>query len=283
VQYVVGYSFKKGKTCLPIDPDFQKKRKKVGKEEGIAVWGPVDPPEKLGVRGTYVAVDWDLCEGCGTCLEVCPVQLYEWMETSDHPTSEKKAFPARETDCVQCYACETQCPAQAIRVTFGGPPGWQGAVALLMLAQIIVGVIYGTLFGPYLGLDILRYVGWIVLVVSLPFFFSPAMYFPRKGSPQEGKSVMDTTVVVDSGTYGIVRHPQILGCTLLMSASILISQHWLSAIIGIPIILWSYIEAPKEEKGLIIKFGNDYKRYMQKVPRMNIIVGIIRLLRRRKR
>jgi protein-S-isoprenylcysteine O-methyltransferase Ste14/NAD-dependent dihydropyrimidine dehydrogenase PreA subunit len=268
---------------LPIDPDFQKKRKKVGKEEGIAVWGPVDPPRKLGVRGTYVAVDWDLCEGCGTCLEVCPVQLYDWMETSDHPTSEKKAFPARETDCVQCYACETQCPAQAIRVTFGGPPGWQGAVALLMLAQIIVGVIYGTLFEPYLGLEILRYVGWIVLVVSLPFFFSPAMYFPRKGRPQEGKSVMDTTVVVDSGTYGIVRHPQILGCTLLMSASILISQHWLSAIIGIPIIVWSYIEVPKAEKGLILKFGEDYKRYMQKVPRMNIIVGIIRLLRRRKR
>jgi len=268
---------------LPIDPDFQKRRKKFGKEEGIVVWGPVDPPEKLGVRGTYVAVDWDLCEGCGICLEICPVHLYEWMETSGHPTSEKKAFPARESECVQCYTCETQCPAQAIRVTFGGPPGWQGAVVLLMLSQIIVGVIYGTLFGPYLGLEILRYVGWIVLVVGLPFFFSPAIYFPKKGRPQEGKNLMDTTIIVDSGTYGIVRHPQILGCILLMSASILISQHWLSAIIGIPIIVWSYIEAPKEEKGLILKFGDAYKHYTQKVPRMNIIVGIIRLLRRRKR
>jgi protein-S-isoprenylcysteine O-methyltransferase Ste14/ferredoxin len=268
---------------LPIDRDFQKKRKKVGKEEGIAIWGPMDPPAKLGVRGTYVAVDWDICEGCGICFEVCPVHLYDWVETSGHPTSEKKAFPARESDCVQCYACETQCPAQAIRVTFGGPPEWQRYVALLMLAQIIVGVIYGTLFGPYLGLQILRYFGWIVLAVALPFFFSPAIYFPKKGKPQDGKNLMDTTLVVDSGTYGIVRHPQILGCILLMSASILISQHWLAAIIGIPIIVWSYIETIKEEKGLIIKFGDDYKRYMQKVPRMNIAVGIIRLLRRRKR
>jgi len=268
---------------LPIGPDFQKKRKKVGKEEGIAIWGPVDPPEKLGIRGTYVAVDWDICTGCGVCLEVCPVQLYEWMETSGHPISEKKAFPARESKCVQCYKCETQCPAQAIRVTFGGPPGWQGAIVFLMLSQIIVGTIYGTLFGPYLGLEILWYVGWIVLAVGLLFFFSPAIYFPKKGKQQEGKNLMDTTVVVDSGTYGIVRHPQILGCILLVSASILISQHWLSAIIGIPMIVWFYIEVSKEEKGLILKFGDDYKRYMQKVPRMNFIVGIIRLFRRRKR
>ena len=93
---------------------------------------------------------------------------------------------------------------------------------------------------------------------------------------------MDTTVVVDSGTYGIVRHPQILGCILLMSASILISQHWLSAIIGIPIIVWSYMEAAKAEEGLILKFGDDYKRYMQRVPRMNLLSGILRLRRRAK-
>ena len=92
---------REGENCLPIDPYFQKKMKKVSKE-GIAIWGPVDPPEKLGIRGTYVAVDWDICEGCGICLEVCPVPLYEWIETSGHPTSEKKAFPARELDCVQC-------------------------------------------------------------------------------------------------------------------------------------------------------------------------------------
>jgi len=28
--------------------------------------------------------------------------------------------------------------------------------------------------------------------------------------------------------------------------------------------------------------GDDYKRYMQKVPRMNFVVGLIRLLKRRK-
>jgi len=269
---------------LPIDPDFQKKRKKVGKEEGVAVWGPVDSPEKLGIRGTYVAVDWDICEGCGICLKDCPQQLYDWMETSDHPISEKKAFPARELDCVQCYKCETKCPVQAIRIVFPGPTGrlaW--LIVPLMLLQIIVGIIYVVLFGPSLGLQTLFYVGWLILPVALLFFFSIAIYFKKEGKPGEGKGLMNTTVLVDSGTYAIVRHPQLLGSILLMSASILTSQHWLSAIIGVPIIVWGYSEAVKEEKGLIIKFGDDYKRYMQKVPRINFVLGVIRLLQRRKR
>jgi len=272
---------------LPIDPDFQKRRQKVGKEKGIAVWGPVDPPEKLGIHGTYVAIDWDICTGCGLCLEVCPQQLYEWEETSGHPTSEKKAFPAREPDCVQCCKCETQCPVQAIRIVFypssgQGPTGWLVSLAAyLLFLQAIGGTIYGALFGPSLGLQTLFYVGWLILPFALLFLFSIVIYFRKYGKPGEGKGLMNTTVLVDSGTYAIVRHPQALGGILLLSASILISQHWLAAIVGVPIIVWTYLEEVKAEKGLIIKFGDDYKRYMRRVPRMNFLLGIIRLLIRR--
>ena len=117
----------KGAIRLAIDHDFRKKKKKAGKEEGIAIWGPVNPPEKLGIRGTAVGIDWDICSGCGICLDVCPMHVYEWRETPGHPTSEKKAFPVRERDCVQCLKCETQCPEQAINVTF--PPARAAATA----------------------------------------------------------------------------------------------------------------------------------------------------------
>jgi NAD-dependent dihydropyrimidine dehydrogenase PreA subunit/protein-S-isoprenylcysteine O-methyltransferase Ste14 len=273
---------------LPIDPDFQKKRKKIGKETGIAIWGPVDPPLKLGIRGTYVAVDWDTCTGCGICLEICPLQLYEWMETSGHPTSEKKAFPAREPDCVQCYKCETKCPMQAIRIEFF-PPDCQGPtgglfslVYTLSMLLPIVGILYGVWFGPFLDIQPLFYVGWVILPVALFFLFSITIYFKREGKPGEGKGLMDTTVLVDSGTYAIVRHPMALGSILLMFASILISQHWLVAIVGVIVSASGYRAQVKLEKGLLVKFGDDYKRYMEKVPRMNFLLGIIRLLGKRK-
>jgi len=264
---------------LPIDPNFQKNRKKTGKETGINIWGPVNPPKILGIRGTQVAVDWDACTGCGICLKICPQKLYDWKETAGHPISEKKAFPARESDCVQCYQCETQCPAKAIHVVFSPPKTFFSAVPL-MFAQIIGSIIYGIIFGPYLGLNIPFYFGWVVVAVGLPFFFSPSLYFPKA---QEGKSVMDTTIIVDSGTYSIVRHPQIMGCILLMFGSILISQHWLSVIIAVPIVILFYRYVLKEEQNLIVKFGDEYKQYMQRVPSMNPILGIIRLVRRRIR
>ena len=177
---------------------------------------------------------------------------------------------------------------QAIRIEFfpasyQGPTGWlYSLTAYLIFLQPIVGIIYGVWFGPFLGIQPLFYVGWVILPAALLFFVSIAIYFKREGKPGEGKGLMDTTVLVDSGTYAIVRHPMALGSILLMSASILISQHWLVAIVGVPIMVWMYFQEVKAEKGLIIKFGDDYKRYMEKVPRMNFILGIIRLLRRKK-
>ncbi len=40
-----------------------------------------------------------------------------------------------------------------------------------------------------------------------------------------------------------------------------------------------YREQVKLEKGLLVKFVDEYKRYMEKVPRMNFLLRIIRLLR----
>jgi len=99
---------------LPIDPDFQTNRKVVDEHNGHKVWGPVEPPKKLGIHGDNVAVDWDVCTGDGICIDVCPVSLYDWGET---PSGGKKSDPVRQNDCIQCLACETQCPTQAIKIT----------------------------------------------------------------------------------------------------------------------------------------------------------------------
>ena len=123
----------------------------------------------------------------------------------------------------------------------------------------------------------------MVLVVGLLFVLPSLVYFRKRGEPAEGRNLMYTTVVVDSGTYAIVRHPQFLGVMLLLCASILISQHWLTAIMGVPCIVQMPIWMREAEEHLIAKFGDDYKHYMEKVPRMNFLLGISRLLRRRQK
>ena len=100
-----------------IDVNFRSNRQVVGEHAGHAVWGPVNPPQLLGIHGTYVAVDFDICVADGACIEACPVNVYEWFETPGHPASEKKADPARENDCIFCLACETVCPPMAIKIT----------------------------------------------------------------------------------------------------------------------------------------------------------------------
>ena len=93
----------------------------------------------IGVHGTMVAVDWDACYADGSCIEVCPVKLYEWTRTdNDIPTGTRwrislgsgngstdkegrvdytdKSDPIREQDCIWCMACVAVCPPQAIKV-----------------------------------------------------------------------------------------------------------------------------------------------------------------------
>ena len=107
-----GYSKAEG----PIDPDFKSKRQMVGTFKGIKVWGPIDAPGQLGIWGTQVTVDYDICIADGACIEACPVNVYEWLDTPGHPGSEKKTFMAREKDCIFCMACENVCPPQCVKI-----------------------------------------------------------------------------------------------------------------------------------------------------------------------
>jgi len=100
----------------PIDPDFKSKRSVVGTFQGIKVWGDVDAPGRLGIWGTEVTVDYDICVADGACIEACPVNVYEWLDTPGHPASEKKPFMIREKDCIFCMACENVCPPQCVKI-----------------------------------------------------------------------------------------------------------------------------------------------------------------------
>jgi len=94
---------------MAIDSNFEQNREKVGEEDGVAVWGPVEPPEKQGIRGTHVAVDFDICLADGACLEDCPVDVFESGSTPQvTPSRSGRRAPSTKTSVsTACSASST--------------------------------------------------------------------------------------------------------------------------------------------------------------------------------
>ena len=132
------------------------------------------------------------------------------------------------------------------------------------------------------SIKVLFYLGWIIWAFGMVLVMAPIIIFPRRGKVAKGKSFVHTTRLVDTGIYAVVRHPQYLGGILsIFFATPLLYQHWLFVVLGIPGTILVYLGARREDKHLIEKFGDAYERYMQSVPRMDILTGVIRLVRRK--
>jgi protein-S-isoprenylcysteine O-methyltransferase Ste14 len=150
------------------------------------------------------------------------------------------------------------------------------AYSILMFMPIVIVFV----FYNYHSLDFLVYAGWILLVFSVVIIFLAGGEFRKKGGAIKGESIVHTTVLVDSGVYAVVRHPQYLGFMMFVLALVLMSQHWLSVISGVLGSVLFYKDVLREERMSVEKFGDDYRRYMERVPRMNFLLGIIRRFRK---
>jgi protein-S-isoprenylcysteine O-methyltransferase Ste14 len=147
-------------------------------------------------------------------------------------------------------------------------------VSILFISQIIVGI---CILFSVSQIEILAYVGVGLYVFSgLVFGVLPVIEFRKKGRVRKGKSYIHTTQLVDTGIYSIVRHPQYVTFILWAIAGMLLFQHWVVVLLGIPIVPLTYIDLIRADKDAIEKFGDDYRTYMKKVPRANFLLGIVR-------
>ena len=149
-----------------------------------------------------------------------------------------------------------------------------------LIAQIILVIICGVYNEA--GLDFVMYAGWAVWAISFVFGFLPILVFKRKGDVARGKSYVHTKKLVDTGLYSIVRHPQYAAGIFFSIALVLMAQNWLISILGLVVVPLLYVDIIMADKHEIEKFGNDYTLYMKRVPRMNFIWGIVKLIMRRK-
>jgi len=120
----------------------------------------------------------------------------------------------------------------------------------------------------------LVYAGWIIMAFGIIFLLCSSK--SRKKGHAEGIGL------VERGMYAFVRHPEFLGHILIISALVIISQHWINFIVGAILIVLLCLAMIEEEKRNIEKFGDAYKDYMKRVPRINLIAGIIKQIHKKR-
>jgi protein-S-isoprenylcysteine O-methyltransferase Ste14 len=151
--------------------------------------------------------------------------------------------------------------------------------SVLTVAQIILAFF---LHGP--GSEAFVWSGWICVWLSGIFGVLPIITFRRRGGVRNGESYMKTATLVDTGIYAIVRHPQGGTAWLLINLGVmLIAQHWTSVVLGLPSLVLAYADSFKADRYLIEKFGDAYRDYIERVPRVNFVAGIVRLILRRRK
>ena len=125
-------------------------------------------------------------------------------------------------------------------------------------------------------------IGWVVWAFGMVLVMAPIVMFPRRGGVPKGKSFANTTRLVDTGIYAVVRHPQYTGgIYAIFLATFLWYPHWLFGTLGIVGVAVVHMSCREEDQRLVEKFGDDYSAYMQRVPGMNFVLGFARLINRK--
>jgi protein-S-isoprenylcysteine O-methyltransferase Ste14 len=142
-------------------------------------------------------------------------------------------------------------------------------------------LIFG-LFGWYkeASIQVIQVFGNILLFLAILLSFISLITLRIKGKPEKGFE--DTNVLIEGTVFRVIRHPLYLGLSIWGVSQILSIQSIVSIIFGILALFCFWMSSIKEDEFNIRKFGDSYMDYMEKVPRINFLLGLIRLFRVRK-
>ena len=104
-------------------------------------------------------------------------------------------------------------------------------------------------------------ISWILLILSVWAGTEGFLRLKRKGKP-EG-NFENTTILVKSGIYGLIRHPLYLSLFLLGTGIMMKDPEPKYLLLGLVNLIALYATARMEEKEMIKKFGEAYRQYIK--------------------
>jgi protein-S-isoprenylcysteine O-methyltransferase Ste14 len=113
----------------------------------------------------------------------------------------------------------------------------------------------------------LRIIGLVLYIPAAFFVVSAFIALRRKGEPETGWE--NSTTMIQSSVFRIVRHPLYLGTAIWTVGLMLIFQSIPLTILGVVNVFCFWMASKKEDAFNIEKFGDGYKEYMKKVPMWN--------------
>ena len=140
-------------------------------------------------------------------------------------------------------------------------------------------VIISVLMYNWAGIDELLYFGWIVFGVGVILLLGATLSYRRSAGKEKD---CDGNAVLNSGIFAVIRQPVYVSFMFSIVGLVFIGQNPLGPFIGIISIVLIHIAMLDSERSNIEKFGDEYRYYMQIVPRVNFVVGVQRLVKGEK-
>jgi protein-S-isoprenylcysteine O-methyltransferase Ste14 len=121
----------------------------------------------------------------------------------------------------------------------------------------------------------LPFAAWLASGIAGTLFFGLALWLLWQAYHVLGRNwsgsldVREEHHLITGGVYRLVRHPIYLGLWLWALAQFLLLQNWIAGLAGLIGFLPLYLyRVPREEQMMIDAFGDEYREYMAKTPRL---------------
>jgi protein-S-isoprenylcysteine O-methyltransferase Ste14 len=125
----------------------------------------------------------------------------------------------------------------------------------------------------HLSVSALRVIGFFLFIPSI-YLVGGALYELHRKGKSKSPDPAESTRLIESGVFGVIRQPMTLGMSIWSIALIMIFQSGLAVVLGSASIYYFLISARSESLYNISKFGDAYRKYMNRVPMWNVFRGL---------